>query len=274
MSKPYVPPTGRLSSKAREFEDVVRDIRYAVFSLVRLVPASEPNMYNPRVLGSGFFVSHNTFFTCNHVVNPDDAPHKDGDLYRLVCNLTGTQGIHYQLPDVKVGANLHLYPESDAALIQVNADATQQQPFVALEYGVIPPGREIGVAGYPIAYMKSDLTYDSMIFRVAKGVATASYPTTLKYTNGPLENIPVVEVNFMFVPGNSGGPVFDAKSGRVFGFVQGFNYFQVLQRVQTVSGPLPDGVNPTYIEHMHGCYSVSIKMERARPHLEAHGITL
>ena len=276
MARPYTPPTWRLSSDRRTFEEVVKDIRYTVFSVVRLRPTAQADIYEkPVCLGSGFFVSNTLFMTCHHVVNPITLPHQDGDFYWLVSNFTGSRGTVHQLADLRVGVNLFLHPDSDLALIR----CTLNQPYVALNFGDVPEGREIGVAGYPLARLdvaNNDVTYDGMIFRVARGVVGASYPTTLNNSHCSLVNVPVVEVNFMFVPGNSGGPVFDAQTGRVFGFVQGFNTFKIIERVQTVQlvNPLPAGVGPQYIENLSALYSVAIRMERVRPFLAAQGVTL
>jgi hypothetical protein len=50
---------------------------------------------------------------------------------------------------------------------------------------------------------------------------TSTFNTQLTTENGVLQNASVIEVNFLFVPGNSGGTVFDALTGRVGGYVEG-----------------------------------------------------
>jgi hypothetical protein len=91
-----------------------------------------------------------------------------------------------------------------------------------------------------------------------------------------MQNMPVLEVNFLFVPGNSGGPVFDAETGRVAAFVHGYRTAKIRERVETVTmiNPLPEGTSNTYVENVSALYSLAIKMERARPHLETNGVTL
>jgi len=232
-------------------------------------------------LGSGFFVSREVFLTCHHVVNPIGAPHVDGDIYRLVA-LTDTKGAGnaVQIGNVKAGENLHLFPESDLALFRCPIQDTR--PFVALEYGEVPLGKELGVAGYPLPRLASapgngDLRYDGLIFRVAQGPLTSSYVTALNSDQGiVLQNVPILEVNFLFVTGNSGGPVFDAATGRVAAFVQGYHTTKIRERMETVTmiNPLPEGTANTYVENLSALYSIAIKMERARPHLEANGVTL
>jgi Trypsin-like peptidase domain len=276
----YTPPTGRLNTRRRQFEEVVRDIRYTVFAVIRLRPAAN-GTHNCMALGSGFFVSREVFLTCHHVVNAVNAPHVDGDIYRFVA-VTDAKGAGngLQIPDVKVGESLHLFPDSDLALFR--CPILDTRPFVALEYGEAPLGKDVGVAGYPLPQLapapgNGDLRYDGLIFRVARGPLTSTYITALNNEQGMvLQNVPILEVNFLFVPGNSGGPVFDAETGRVAAFVQGYRTAKIRERVETVTmiNPLPQGLGNTYVENLSALYSIAIKIERARPHLEAHGVTL
>lgn len=279
MAKPYAPPTGRLSTKERAFEEVVRDVRHTVFSVIRLRPTATPNVYDALVLGSGFFVSPTVFLTCYHVVNPTTQPHQDGDSYRFVSNPGGNNAspVIHDLANVTSGTNLYLHQDADLALFQFQPGIAR--PFVALEYGATPEGRDIGVAGYPLGAVSNIdgiQAYKQLTFRVAKGVVNACYEVDWTDEFGTLNGLPVIEVNFMFLPGNSGGPVFDARTGRVAGFVKGFNYVKIVERAATVANAqgLPDGLGPQYIEHLHALRSFAIKMERARPHLEALGVAL
>ena len=88
-------------------------------------------------------------------------------------------------------------------------------------------GQDIGVAGYPIARLSAtatgQLSMDGLIYRVGRGTVSAHFVATPLPT---VPNVPLVEVNFLFVPGNSGGPVFLADTGEVIGFVHAFQRFQ------------------------------------------------
>jgi S1-C subfamily serine protease len=273
---PYVPPTGRIRSNSRRFDDVVRDLRYTVFGVVRFRPIAG-GRFQGWAIGSGFFVSHNVFVTCNHVINAPNLPHADGDNYQLVSNQTGTGGITIPVSPAIVGDNVFLYPEADLAIIKTRN--TPHQPFVALDYGEAQTGREIGVAGYPLGRLIAEndqVRYDAQIFRVAKSVITSRYTTNIQTESGILNAMPVIEVNFMFVPGNSGGPVFDAETARVLGYVQGFATTKIREQIATVTmipNP-PAGAPATYGENVSAVYSLAIKMDRARPHIEEHGAAL
>jgi Trypsin-like peptidase domain len=276
MLKPYQPPTGKINTKRRSFEEVVRDLRFAVFCVIRNRQVGE-NQVRATALGSGFFVSPEIFLTCNHVINSAGNAHQDGDLYQLVCSRDAAGGIGYTVPNATQNQNLHLFPDADLAFLTV--EGTREQSFVALEYGTWPVGKEIGVAGYPLPRLlnvEGQLRYDGLVFRVAKGVIASTYPTELRPEGVPPIQAQVVEVNFLFVPGNSGGPVFDAETGRVGAFVHGFTSTKIRERVEQITAPLqlPPALTNFYIENLNAIYSLAIKMERAREYLERFGVRL
>ena len=118
MPKPYTPPTGKLSTKHRDFTEVVRDIRHTVACVVRWRPTGEPGKFAVTALGSGFFVSPEMFLTCNHVMNDPNNPHKDGDAYQLVARVAENGGHKLGVENVVAGTNLFLYPDCDLALLK------------------------------------------------------------------------------------------------------------------------------------------------------------
>jgi hypothetical protein len=91
-----------------------------------------------------------------------------------------------------------------------------------------------------------------------------------------MQNVPVLEVNFLFVPGNSGGPVFAAETGRVIGFVRGYKTVKIREMVATATmiQQLPLGVSGQYIENLNAIYSLAIKLDFIRATIESFGVTL
>lgn len=268
-------PRGRLSTRARPFEQVVQDLRHVVHAVVRSRPRPD-GKFDATALGSGFFVSRTVFLTCCHVVNGLTAPHVDGDSYLLVRNLGESLGIH-EISKAVAGKNVHLYPDCDLALFVY--DGGEQHAFPALDYGYVREGRGIGVAGYPLptlSVINDALVFNGLIYRVARGEVTARYNTNVTTTGlaEPVTGVPAIEVNFLFVPGNSGGPIFDAEHGQILGFVHGFRDFKVKESVATVSliPDLPEGVPRTYIENVSGIYSLGIKLDRVRARLEEFNV--
>jgi hypothetical protein len=203
--------------------------------------------------------------------------HQSGDCYDLVNNL-GTTITVQSVTNAEEGRNIHIFRDDDLAILMT--DNIQSKPYLALEYGDIDVGAEIGVAGYPLPEFivtNGQLSYNGLIFRVAKNVITAAYVVNLPTNTGfNLANVQVIEVNFMFVPGNSGGPIFAADTGRVLGYVEGYRMQKIQETVETATliPNLPQGVSGTYINNQSALYSIGIKLNRIRSHLEQFGVTL
>jgi len=272
------PPQGRIKSNRRDFFKVAYDMRHVVYSVIRQRPIivnGQPG-FNGAARGTGFFVSPDIFVTCHHVVNEAADPHQAGDDYLLVANM----GINMPpriitIKNPQVGNQLSFFPQFDLAVLKAPHDATRS--YATLCFNHVYEGEEIGVAGYPIARLLTtsdgQLLLDGLIYRVGTGPVSASYVANLSPT---IPNIPLLEVNFLFVPGNSGGPVFLANTGEVTGFVHGFHDAKIREKVVTTSPNtiLPAGVGNQYVEHLHAIYSVAIKLDIIRPTLQNFGVAI
>lgn len=267
-----MPPTGKLSIEPRKFKDIVADLRHVVFTVIRERPNPAGGILS-FAMGTGFFVAPKAFITCDHVINPVAMPHVAGDSYRLIANLTGSSATVHSLPNPTIGKEIVQFPTLDLAVLKVES-VPDNHPYAALSYDEANLGDELGIVGYPLADLKrdpnGDLRLEGLIYRTAKGPVTGRYSATLN-PNAP--DLPVVEVNFMFVSGNSGGPAFDADTGKVIGIVQGINWRGIAEeQVQTSLPQLALGVSATYIARIHAIYSLAIKLDCFRPALEGLGI--
>lgn len=265
-------PSGRLSIESRKFKQVVSDMRHVVYTVVRDRPDSVTGGFFSTAMGTGFFVSRNIFVTCDHVMNPSLSPHVAGDSYRLIANITGNSATVHSSKMVEVGRDLILYPNLDLAVLIL--DSPDDQPFAALSYGEVSIGEELGIVGYPLAKLITDATgalrVEGLIYRAAKGAVTSLLKGTLN-PNAP--DLPVIEVNFMFVSGNSGGPAFEAETGRVIGMVQGISWAPVAENIcKTDIQQLPIGVSEFYISRIFAIYSQAIKLDCFRAALEGIGV--
>jgi hypothetical protein len=266
-----VPPTGKLSVTPRKFKEVVADLRNVVFSVIRDRTGSSGGV-SSAALGTGFFVRSDIFITCHHVMNDPRDPHQQGDSYRLIANLTGSSATVHNVLTPQVGHDLTLFPSLDLAVLKVSAGT--DQPFAPINYDDVDVGELVGVVGYPLAVLNTDsngnLLLEGLIYRAARGAVTGRYTGTLPTG----ETLPVVEVNFMFVPGNSGGPVFEIETGKVVGMVQSIRWIRVAEQItQTgLTGQIPLGVSTTYIAPIHAIYSWGIKLDCLRTALEGFGV--
>jgi Trypsin-like peptidase domain len=279
MPKPWQPPTGRISTSRRSFVEVVRDMRYCVVSInrYRAEPPGQNQTFRMWPLGSGFFVAPNVLLTCNHVMNGSRVPHQAGDKYQTVQNL-GSGQIKISIPfDLTIGTDLHLFPNYDAALIRAPGPP---RPYVAVGYSDLTEGQEIGIAGYPLSQVtpgpNGEPLFPGFIYRVAKGVVTSTIRQRLNPNPDPqTAELSTLEVNFLFVPGNSGGPVFDCETGRASAFVHGFTDRQIIQRyVDTEASNVTAGAPAKHVQALHAVYSLGIMLDNIRTELEQLGVAL
>lgn len=275
MAKVWV-PAGRIPTKARSFSSVAADVRHTVFSVQRFRPRLD-GLFDITPLGSGFFVGSEVFVTCRHVIDGPLFPHQQGDVYRLVNNLDGTHGIIHEV-NGGIGKDIHLYPDDDLAILI--SQSKKDQAYLPTSYADVPIGSAIGVAGYPLTQLAIDsngnLTLSGVIYRVSQGVTNAVYKTDLNFKNDmPIKDVTVVEVNFLFVPGNSGGPIFEAETGRVVAYVKRFRYPKIIEGPETCNLiPVPTGMQPNYLSAIYAVYSVGLTLSRVRGHFEKFGVKL
>ncbi|SRR6266566_7873119 len=277
MAKIWI-PAGKIPTKMRDFATVAGDVRHTVFSVHRQRPKTDSSgLFDVTSLGSGFFVSSRVFITCWHVIDGPASPHQSGDVYRLVNNLDGTHGMIHEI-NGGLGNDIHLYPHQDFAILL--SSTKPDQAYLPVSYADVQIGSEIGVAGYPLATLSTDssgsITLGGIVYRVADGVANAIYKTDVDSGDGhPLKDTTVVEVNFLFVPGNSGGPIFEARTGRVIAYVKGFRTHKIQEREEHCNLiPVPNGLSANYLDSVHAVYSIGLTLDRVRNHLEQFGVTL
>jgi Trypsin-like peptidase domain len=276
---------GRVSDQKRSFEAVVEDLRQTVYTVVRVRAIDKDRVsFNP--IGSGFFIAPLSFLTCYHVMNTKGNGHQDGDSYRLVNKLVSDAeyegGRVIDVHNVKLGEGLFLHPECDAAILKL-PDKKLESAHVRMDFGRVRPGRVIGVAGYPIARIHIGANgpeYRGLTYRVARSVITAAYTDVLSYNSGDRADVPIIEVNFLFVSGNSGGPIFDADNGRVIGFVHGYRAFPTNERLIEIpdakwpGGKRPDGAPTHSLQSEAAIYSVGVRVETLKELLVGYGASI
>lgn len=288
--KSYVPATPRFITRLpvnrRPFEVVVSDVKGVTLAVVRGRKQADGQGVNWDTLGSAFFVSGKHILTCYHVVNSGKKPHQDGDTYLFIQNRGGGQFQNFQIASVTLEKNLFWDAEKDVALFHV-PDVPEimksngaVQAYSALSFAAVKDGREIGVLGYPLSKLtfkerdinKPDLS--TFIPRVSKGIINSQvhYADINTGDGFTVKNADVIEVDFLFVPGNSGGPVFDGETGEVVGYVHGFRSIPLKENVLDASIELPEGVSKKYINLEKAVYSMAIKVSNIKEFLLSHKV--
>lgn len=195
----------------------------APLSLVDLVKASKPSVvavgvYNatsaPRFTfrGSGFAVGDGTLVVTNAHVLPDPEDKTFGNQLRVRVVVGPTA------PDERVATALRVDRSRDVALLRIEGAPLPTLPLAGPE--VVAEGTPIALMGFPIGGQLGmiPVTHRGLLSSVANVVM----PTPSARQLNERAVMQLREGSFLLYqldatayPGNSGGPVFDAQSGRV-----------------------------------------------------------
>jgi hypothetical protein len=109
-----------------------------------------------------------------------------------------------------------------------------------------------------------------------RGLAVSLAYTAIQHPN--LKTLMVRQVcyrlNFPFVSGNSGGPIFDAENGRAFAYVKGLHTPKINEFVDSAQIQLPANIQKEYIADIRAVYSIGLTLDRVRDQLEQFGVQL
>jgi hypothetical protein len=226
-----------------KFSELAKQINDAVFTVVRV--RKEGVGYRWTTLGSGFFVSPNGYFlTCHHVINSPKNQHIDGDGYRILSRTGGSLGKFarwHQILNVTAGKELTLIPDKDIAIIKFPLGLEDKQVHLNINYSPVDDGTSIGVMGYPLSRLMfknnnvNEPDLSNIFPRLSRNIISSQQEVELLQTpDGNVSNIILVEVNFLFVPGNSGGPIFSADNGDAIAFVAGYRAFNLGNNINAI----------------------------------------
>jgi hypothetical protein len=194
--------------------ELVSEVRQSVYAV--LIDWANPTQGQAKlqVLGTAFSISSDGhFITADHVINPNhgNSPgiartnndkiflaqmQPDG----MTASITGPYAVRTQ-------SQTH-----DYAILELPTPQGKVQQYLNLDLGSRYEGEDVAICGYPMASTTVHPTNNAIAInlnlRVAAGIISSQ-----RIDNGSK----IVEVDFPIIPGNSGGPLFSLRSGKVIG---------------------------------------------------------
>jgi S1-C subfamily serine protease len=175
------------------FPNVVAALRPSVVFFTMQAPRNDTRKMGAYddAYGSGFVVESGTwgsrFLTAQHVI-------ENARRLRVTIGNARTVPARVVAADVKMDIAIVEALEPNLHVVRLGSDAQ------------LKPGMQIGVAGYPIpdAFADENLGLDTSVF------------------SGRLSSVrrDALELDIPVIPGESGGPVFDARTGEVIGIAE------------------------------------------------------
>ena len=240
---------------------------------------------NWTTLGTGFVAAPYRFVTAAHVISDhekgDSAKHQDGDMYYLLKH-DDENNWHFRIFEPKLNKDMFIFDEVDLAVIYLDEEFYQvgdrifadKNDFIRISQDFLPIGSEIGVLGYPLCQLQfkdNDINQPligNILLRTDKGVVNCRYQKS--------ERDFLYEFTLAFNPGNSGGPIFDTKSGRVVSLVKGYNTVPINQRENILSEEgakqLKVYKEKAFIETLNATYSLGFATPTFIDIFKKHGI--
>ena len=200
--------------------------------LVSVIAAAKPSVLpvgtfsatdSPRFgfRGTGFVVGDGSFVVTNFHVLPTAGESEGGPTVVVLVTRQGDSAVSHttQLRRARVVATNRPH---DLALLKI--EGAPLTPLVLDEPGLAREGQSIALMGFPIG---GTLGFAAVSHRgIIASVTTAALPAATAQQLDPRAlvrlregNYEVLQLDATAYPGNSGGPVLDADSGRVVGIV-------------------------------------------------------
>lgn len=240
------PKSPKRPENFHSFSDCIKWLKKSVYIVVRgrKVKVDEKEVINWITLGSGFVAVPNRFVTAAHVINDPEKgelnQHQDGDKYYLLRH-DDENNWHWRILELKVDKEIFIYPNIDLAIIYLDNEFYQvgdkiiadRNDFIRISKEFLLIGSEVGVLGYPLCkleFKERDLNkplIGNILLRADQGVVNCRYQTSEKDF--------LYEFTLAFNPGNSGGPIFDTKTGKVVSIVRGYKVLRINEKENIIS---------------------------------------
>ena len=193
---------------------LVSQVRQSVYAV--LIEWNQPVAGTPKIqaVGTAFAISADgVFVTANHVVNPQSGTTQGLPLGPLDKILLAQMQVDGETATIRGPCQVIVCSQqNDYALLKLATSQSRIQKYLELDLGARFEGEEVAICGYPLAstqtHPQNGAITITLHIRVAAGIISSQ-----QIQNGSKH----LEVDFPILPGNSGGPLFGVKSGKVLG---------------------------------------------------------
>lgn len=169
--------------------------------------------------GSGFFINPNgLMITARHVIPLPLAENKAV----LIVQKSDDSSTGWWAISRAIARDL---PDSDVVTVQFELP-NKRSPWLSLSQSPALQGEEIAIFGYPDAAIEllpnGQINGQRMTSRIAKTIASSVERRSMLFKpNVMFSDKTMIEAQFVFARGNSGGPIVSTRNGRVVGIVTG-----------------------------------------------------
>lgn len=249
----------------RGFVDVVSRAHDAtvVIGICTITRQGDQTTYGNLVsLGSGFFINGDgLLLTAKHVVSIQLAADQ---VYFALHKTTATQFWLSTSQNI-----VHDFPDIDVCAIKFDRKVS----YLPLSQYRPKQGSDIGIYGYPasqIQIQNNQLVGGLVKPRSSRTTISNIEVGSMNFGTIKLVDKVIIESQFIFVKGNSGGPVFDAKNGKVVGIVTGVRH--IPQDAQTLTVTI-NGQNQSVIAVPYASYAYAVSISEVLPRLSPSDFT-